>query len=174
MIANEGFIEFEDPSEYLTEISDWLKNAREVAKIKVNSLHEKQAIRFDQHRSTVEFQIGDLVRVWMPISTLGLTQKFIHRWVGPFVIKARDGPVNYIVQLVNGPSRHNKFHVEHLKRYVPREIPDVEPTIDDLTRLEANATNNTSSTTVSTTVPVTHARHNHAGQSSANQIDTHA
>ena len=68
----------------------------------------------------------------MPISTPGLTQKFIHRWVGPFTVVSRDGHVNYVVKLVHGSSKNSKFHVEHLKRYIPRETADFQPTEEDL------------------------------------------
>jgi hypothetical protein len=69
----------------------------------------------------LEFQISDRVMLkvspWRGISRFGKKGKLAPRYVGPFEIIKRVGPVAYILwlpqELSNG---HNVFHVSNLKK----------------------------------------------------------
>lgn len=52
----------------------------------VQKNQEKQKKRFDRHRKTVKFQLGDLVRVEREIPATGRSRKLIPRFQGPYRI----------------------------------------------------------------------------------------
>ncbi len=76
----------------------------------------------DKKRKAVEFVLGQ--EVWLssrniPLKTTG-SRKLVPRWLGPFRVEERVGPVAYKLDLVESMQRlHHIFHVSQLKAYVP-------------------------------------------------------
>nr|CAD1827468.1 unnamed protein product [Ananas comosus var. bracteatus] len=87
----------------------------------------------DQWRRDLEFQVGEHVLLKVSpsrgIKQFGLRNKLSPRFVGPFEILERVGPVAYILALP--PSRtcvHNVFHVSKLRKYIPDLSHVISPT----------------------------------------------
>ena len=77
----------------------------------------------DPKRMNVEFQVGDYVflrvSLWKGVRRFGKKGKLSPRFVGPFEILERIGPVAYRLALPPALSAvHNVFHVSALRRYV--------------------------------------------------------
>ncbi|GJW29694.1 hypothetical protein Tco_0046569 [Tanacetum coccineum] len=80
----------------------------------------------DVRRKPMEFQVGDMVMLkvspWKGVIRFGKRGKLSPRYVGPFKIIGRIGPVVYKLEL---PDKicgiHNTFHVSNLKKCMADE-----------------------------------------------------
>ncbi|GJX17176.1 putative reverse transcriptase domain-containing protein [Tanacetum coccineum] len=93
----------------------------------------------DVRRKPMEFSVGDMVMLkvspWKGVIRFGKRRKLSPRYIGPFKITERIGPVAYKLEL---PEKlrgiHNTFHVSNLKRCLADEnliIPFEEIQLDD-------------------------------------------
>ena len=78
----------------------------------------------DKRRRPLEFEVGDHVFLKVsPVTGIGRAikrKKLSPRYIGPFEILARIGPVAYRIALPPNLSKlHDVFHVSQLKRYQP-------------------------------------------------------
>ncbi|KAI3819573.1 hypothetical protein L1987_13414 [Smallanthus sonchifolius] len=118
----------QETTDKIFKIKDRLKAAR-----------DRQKSYADNRRKPLEFQIGDRVMLkvspWKGIARFGNRGKLNPRYVGPFEILARVGPVAYKLKLPQELSNvHDTFHVSNLKKCLSDEtliIPPNEIHIDD-------------------------------------------
>ncbi|KAE8690557.1 Detected protein of unknown function [Hibiscus syriacus] len=78
----------------------------------------------DQMRKHIQFEVGDQVFLkvspWKKVLRFGRKGKLSPRFIGPFRILKRVGPVAYQLELPSELSRiHDVFHVSMLRRYRP-------------------------------------------------------
>jgi hypothetical protein len=93
----------------------------------------------DRRRKPLEFEVGDCVMLkvspWKEVVRFGKKSKLAPRYVGPFEILERIGPVAYRLKLPQELSGvHETFHVSNLKKYLSDEnlvIPLDEVQLDD-------------------------------------------
>ncbi|KAD3066989.1 hypothetical protein E3N88_34869 [Mikania micrantha] len=93
----------------------------------------------DKRRKPLEFEVGDrvmlIVSPWKGIVRFGAKGKLVPRYVGPFEITQRIGPVAYRLKLPDELSGvHDVFHVSNLKRCLADEsliIPLEEIQVDE-------------------------------------------
>ena len=88
---------------------------------------EKAAMRMkkyaDQHRRTLEFQIGDKVllkltpQILKKVSSKTQQQGMIPKFEGPFEVIKKVGEVAYMLKLPERLKFHSTFHVSFLKPY---------------------------------------------------------
>ncbi|XP_041016136.1 uncharacterized protein LOC121258657 [Juglans microcarpa x Juglans regia] len=100
----------------------------------MKAAQSRQKSYADKSRFQLEFEIGD--KVFLKISPkkgvmrFGKKGKLSPRYIGPFEILDRIGPVAYMVALPPAFSGvHNVFHVSMLRKYIhdPTHIIDHEP-----------------------------------------------
>ena len=94
-----------------------------VIKSKLKAAQDCQKSYVNQHRREMEYQIGDKVflRVspWKGIMRFGNKGKLSPRYIGPYDIIERIGPLAYRLALPPELARiHNVFHVSMLRRYI--------------------------------------------------------
>ena len=88
----------------------------------------------DDRRRDLQFEIGDRVFLkispWKGVFRFGKRDKLSPRFIGPYEIVSKVGPVAYKLKLLLVLSRiHDTFHVSMLKKYIPdpshvlRELP---------------------------------------------------
>ncbi|GJU90953.1 hypothetical protein Tco_1303376 [Tanacetum coccineum] len=90
-------------------------------------------------RKPMEFSVGDMVMLkvspWKGVIRFGKRGKLSPRYIGPFKIIERIGPVAYKLELPEKlRGSHNTFHVSNLKRCLADEnliIPFEEIQLDD-------------------------------------------
>jgi hypothetical protein len=115
-----------------------------VKQIQANILaaQSRQKIYTDKRRSPLEFEVGD--RVYLQVSPMkgvrhfGVKGKLAHRYIGPYPIIDKYGPMSYQVEL---PAKltgvHNVFHVSQLKRCLK---PPIDVVIEDTIPLKPDLT----------------------------------
>nr|GFC27712.1 putative reverse transcriptase domain-containing protein [Tanacetum cinerariifolium] len=99
-----------ETTENIVQIRERLKTAR-----------SRQKCNADRRRKPLQFQVGNrvLLRVspWKGVVRFGKRGKLAPRFVGPFVILERIGPVAYRLRLPQELSCiHDVFHVSNLKK----------------------------------------------------------
>ena len=94
-------------------------------------VHDNLKIAIDRQRSyadnrlrDLQFEIGDRVFLkispWKGVLTFGRRGKLSPRYIGPYEIVSKVGPVAYKLKLPPKLSRiHDTFHVSMLRKYIP-------------------------------------------------------
>ncbi|KAD4180450.1 hypothetical protein E3N88_29041 [Mikania micrantha] len=114
----------QETSDKITIIQSRLKAAR-----------DRQRIYADRRRKPLEFQVGDRVLLkvspWKGVVRFGKKGKLAPRYVGPFEILERIGPVAYKLKLpVELSNVHDTFHVSNLKKCLADH--DVQIPLEDI------------------------------------------
>ena len=104
----------------ILEMTDKIK----VIKDKLKTARDRQKSYADNHRKPLEFQVGDRVPLkvssWKGLVRFGKRVKLSPRYVRPFEIVERIGPVAYKVKLSLELSElHDTFHLSNLKKCLP-------------------------------------------------------
>ncbi|KAL4564653.1 hypothetical protein LXL04_028721 [Taraxacum kok-saghyz] len=99
-----------ETTEKIVQIRERMKTAR-----------DRQKSYADKRRKPLEFQVGDLVLLkvspWKGMIRFGKRGKLNPRYIGPFEILARIGPVAYKLKLpLELQNVHDTFHVSNLKK----------------------------------------------------------
>nr|GEU83736.1 putative reverse transcriptase domain-containing protein [Tanacetum cinerariifolium] len=92
-------------------------------KEKLKAARDRQKSYVDSRRKPLEFEVGDRVLLkvspWKGVIRYGTKGKLAPRYVGPFKILKRIGPVAYRLRLPEELSSvHDTFHVSNLKKYL--------------------------------------------------------
>ncbi|GJV46788.1 putative reverse transcriptase domain-containing protein [Tanacetum coccineum] len=114
----------QETTEKIVQIRERLKTAR-----------SRQKSYADKRRKPLEFQVGDRVLLkvspWKGVVRFGKKGKLAPRYVGPFEIVERVGPVAYRLKLPQELSCvHDTFHVSNLKKCLAE--PDVQVPLDEI------------------------------------------
>nr|GEV24101.1 putative reverse transcriptase domain-containing protein [Tanacetum cinerariifolium] len=125
--------------EIIQETTDKIVQIKE--RLKVTRDHQKSYT--NNRRKPLEFSVGDKVLLkvspWKGVVRFGKISKLLPRYVGPFEIDKRIGPVAYRLHLPQElVGIHVTFHVSNLKKYladVNLQVPLEEITIDKSLRL---------------------------------------
>ena len=85
---------------------------------------DRQRSYADNHRRDLQFEIGDRVFLkispWNGVLRFGRRGKLSPRFIGPYEIVSKVGPVAYKLKLPPNLSRiHDTFHVSMLRKYIP-------------------------------------------------------
>ncbi|GJS51929.1 putative reverse transcriptase domain-containing protein [Tanacetum coccineum] len=115
------FVEFSYNNNYHSSVS--ARNHLKISQIKdrLKAARDRQKSYADKRKKPLEFSVGDhvLLKVshWKGVARFGKKGKLAPRFVGPFEITERIGPVAYRLRLpeeLNGV--HDTFHVSNLKK----------------------------------------------------------
>ncbi|GJR30122.1 putative reverse transcriptase domain-containing protein [Tanacetum coccineum] len=114
----------QETTKKIVQIKERLKTAR-----------SRQKSYADKRRKPLEFQVGDRVLLkvspWKGVVQFGKKGKLAPRYVGPFEIVERVGPVAYRLKLPQELSCvHDMFHVSNLKKCLAE--PDVHVPLDEI------------------------------------------
>ena len=107
-----------------------------IIRARLKAAQDRQKSYVDKRRKDLEFEGEDRVffklSPWKGVVRFGKRGKLSPRYIGPFEIVERIGPVAYRLDLSEELSRvHNGFHISMLRKYIPDsshvlEKPEIE------------------------------------------------
>ncbi|KAD4385365.1 hypothetical protein E3N88_25533 [Mikania micrantha] len=117
--------------ELIQETTDKIK----IIQSRLKAARDRQKSYADRCRKPLEFQVGDRVLLkvspWKGVVRFGKKGKLAPRYVGPFEILERIGPVAYKLKLLVELSNvHDTFHVSNLKKCLADH--DVQIPLEDI------------------------------------------
>ncbi|GBO16658.1 Retrovirus-related Pol polyprotein from transposon 412, partial [Araneus ventricosus] len=95
--------------------------ARQLAKIHIKDAQASDKQRYDARHRSVSYEIWDLVWVYTPIRKVGLSEKLLRRYFGPYRITRQMSEVTYEVESMETDNKRRKLkgvvHVLRIKPY---------------------------------------------------------
>lgn len=106
-----------DVKQYL----DSTQAAREQAMKNIHEQQKKDKSRYDAKHRELQFSPGDMIKVYTPKRKVGLSDKLLLRWQGPYEIREKRSDVTYLVRM--GTRRAPIDDVVHVSRILPYHAP---------------------------------------------------
>lgn len=99
--------------------------AREVARAKLSASQTSQKIRYDRSHRSVSCSPGTLVLLWSPSRRLGLSQKLLWCYNGPYRVLRQVTDVTYEISpvLPTGSPSGRPSDIVHVTRLKPYHAP---------------------------------------------------
>ena len=96
----------------------------QIVRDRLKIARDRQKSYADKRRRDLKFKVGDRVFLkvspWKGVLRFGRRGKLRPRYIGPYEIIARVGPIAYRLDLPPELSKvHNVFHVSMLRKYIP-------------------------------------------------------
>lgn len=120
MFAREATLPSEaalDSVECNTDAVEVRERALRMRAIAVDNIHKRQAWdkkRYDRNHRELEFEVGDQVKVFIPIRKVGRSEKLLLRWFGPYTVLRKIGDVNYEIQ---SGKKKDIVHISRMLKY---------------------------------------------------------
>ncbi|UYV71173.1 hypothetical protein LAZ67_8002033, partial [Cordylochernes scorpioides] len=106
------------------------EDARMLACLNILQAQSKDKERYDKKHQEVTYKEGDLVWVFTPVRTVGLSEKLLKRYFGPYRVIRKISSVNYQVEGVTNTRRRRKTQdIVHVVRMKPYHDPEVQEQI---------------------------------------------
>ncbi|XP_072023286.1 uncharacterized protein [Amphiura filiformis] len=117
--------------EHIKQLVTQLETTREISKHHLQQNQQTMKKRYDQHATDVQYQVGDSVFIYFPVTQPGLSKKLCKHWCGPYLIIKQSSPVNFMVRnlennkLLKAPIHANrmKFAYNRYVRPANNELP---------------------------------------------------
>ncbi|UYV73901.1 hypothetical protein LAZ67_11001356, partial [Cordylochernes scorpioides] len=112
-------------NDYVGELVTRAEEARQLSRSRLLQSQAKDRRLYDQKHTPVYYQKNDLVWVFTPIRKVGLSEKLLKRYFGPYKVTKKLSEVTYEVEPVDPSPRSRKakdiFHVIRMKPYLDPE-----------------------------------------------------
>ncbi|UYV72384.1 hypothetical protein LAZ67_9002893, partial [Cordylochernes scorpioides] len=116
--------------DYLGHLVTNAEDARMLARLNILQAQSKDKERYDKKHQEVTYKEGDLVWVFTPVRTVGLSEKLLKRYFGPYRVIRKISSVNYQVEGVTNTRRRRKTQdIVHVVRMKPYHDPEVQEQI---------------------------------------------
>lgn len=114
-------VDSKEENDYVGDLITKAEEARQLARIRTLKAQAKDSHRYDSRHRMVTYKPGDLVWVFIPVRKVGLSEKLLKRYFGPYKILQRLSDVTYEVEDFDPDSRRRKskevVHVLRMKPY---------------------------------------------------------
>ncbi|UYV65317.1 K02A2.6-like [Cordylochernes scorpioides] len=111
--------------DYVGELVTRAEEARQLSRSRLLQSQAKDRRLYDQKHTPVYYQKDDLVWIFTPIRKVGLTEKLLKRYFGPYKVTKKLSEVTYEVEPVDPSPRSRKakdiVHVIRMKPYLDPE-----------------------------------------------------
>ncbi|GFX80470.1 transposon Tf2-6 polyprotein [Trichonephila clavipes] len=109
------------------------EESRQLARVHTLRAQDKDRRRYDSKHQMVSYAPGDLVWVYTPVRKVGLSEKLLRRYFGPYQVLRRLSAVTYEVQDFDPASRKRKLReVVHVLRMKPYHDPAEQIETEDI------------------------------------------
>ncbi|UYV77192.1 K02A2.6-like [Cordylochernes scorpioides] len=116
--------------DYVCHLVTNAEDARMLARLNILQAQSKDKERYDKKHQEVTYKEGDLVWVFTPVRTVGLSEKLLKRYFGPYRVIRKISSVNYQVEGVTNTRRRRKTQdIVHVVRMKPYHDPEVQEQI---------------------------------------------
>ncbi|GFX96043.1 hypothetical protein TNCV_2289331 [Trichonephila clavipes] len=117
----------------ITKIAARAEESRQLARVHTLRAQDKDRRRYDSKHQMVSYAPGDLVWVYTPVRKVGLSEKLLRRYFGPYQVLRRLSAVTYAVQDFDPASRKRKLReVVHVLRMKPYHDPAEQIETEDI------------------------------------------
>jgi len=111
--------------DYVQNAINRAEEARQLARIRTLKAQEKDSQRYDSRHRMVNYKPGDLVWIFTPVRKVGLSEKLLKKYFGPYKVLRKLSDVNYEVEDFDPSSRRRKCKdIVHVLRMTPYYDPD--------------------------------------------------
>ena len=100
---------------YVLSVQERLAKMSALAQENLQKAQKVQKRWYDRHARDREFSEGENVLVLLPTST----HKLLAKWMGPYPVLRKVGPVSYEVDMFDHAKRKRVFHVNMLRKWHP-------------------------------------------------------
>ena len=112
-------------SNYAQHLRTRAEEARQLAKLHILKSQAGDKRRYDERHRPVTYKVGDLVWVYTPVRKVGLSEKLLRRYFGPYKVTRCLSDVTYEVEsLESNRQRRKARDVVHVLRMKPYLNPD--------------------------------------------------
>ncbi|GFY19237.1 transposon Tf2-9 polyprotein [Trichonephila clavipes] len=117
----------------ITNIAARAEESRQLTQVHTLRAQDKDRRRYDSKHQMVSYAPGDLVWVYTPVRKVGLSEKLLRRYFGPYQVLRRLSAVTYAVQDFDPASRKRKLReVVHVLRMKPYHDPAEQIETEDI------------------------------------------
>ncbi|GFW20908.1 retrovirus-related Pol polyprotein from transposon 412 [Trichonephila clavipes] len=117
----------------ITKIAARAEESRQLARVQTLRAQDKDRRRYDSKHQMVSYAPGDLVWIYTPVRKVGLSEKLLRRYFGPYQVLRRLSAVTYAVQDFDPASRKRKLReVVHVLRMKPYHDPAEQIETEDI------------------------------------------
>ncbi|UYV79514.1 hypothetical protein LAZ67_17002951, partial [Cordylochernes scorpioides] len=112
----------DDVGDYVQHLITTAEEARNLAQLHLYRGQEKDRKYYDRKHRPVDYNVGDLVWLFIPVRKVGLSEKLIKKYFGPYRITRKLSPVNYEIEAISDSPKRRKtrdtVHVLRMKPYL--------------------------------------------------------
>ncbi|UYV64560.1 K02A2.6-like [Cordylochernes scorpioides] len=111
--------------DYSQRIASRVEETRQLARLETLKAQEKDKARYDSKHEAMDYNIGDLVWIFIPIRKVGLSEKVMKRYFGPYRVTRKLSDVTFEVEPVDQPTRRRQTRdLVHVLRMKPYHDPE--------------------------------------------------
>lgn len=122
------YVDVGHKTDYVTELMNRAEESRQLARTYTLISQSNQKARYDSAHTDPLYRLGDLVWVWKPDRKVGLSEKLMRRYFGPYEVIRQSSPVNYVIRAADSAKprtrRASKEDVVHVSRMKPYHGPN--------------------------------------------------
>ncbi|UYV72260.1 K02A2.6-like [Cordylochernes scorpioides] len=120
--------------DYVQHLITTAEETRHLAQLHLYRGQEKDRVYYDRKHRPVDYNVGDLVWLFIPVRKVGLSEKLIKKYFGPYRITRKLSPVNYEIEAISDSPKHRKIRdTVHVLRMKPYLDPLLQEEISDST-----------------------------------------
>ncbi|UYV67008.1 hypothetical protein LAZ67_4003647 [Cordylochernes scorpioides] len=109
-----------EENEHISHLMMNAEEARQLARLQALNAQDIDEELYDSRHKPVYYDVGDLVWVFTPVRKVGLSEKLLKKYFGPYRITKKLSDVNYEVTTVDESRRNARLYLYDLKYFGPR------------------------------------------------------
>ncbi|GBM28422.1 hypothetical protein AVEN_262176-1 [Araneus ventricosus] len=113
--------------DYLQRLLNQTEESRQLARLRTLEAQQKDRRIYDEKHRPVNYNPGDLVWIFTPVRKVGLSEKLLKKYLGPYQVVRKLSEVTYEVQDFDPLTKRRKIKdIVHVVRMKPYYDPDMQ------------------------------------------------